>query len=215
MAERPVIFSAPMVRAILEGRKTQTRRVLKVTTPVGERVLITSPYERAIVDLGQDDVARGEFHYLSTDGLSGPYRLPAAPGDLLWVRETWADPTDQVVVYRANWREDALARGLDNIPETDRDVRWRPSIHMPRWASRITLRVTDVRVERLQDISEADAVAEGFIHSRDPSGDGTDSRELFAMLWNAIHSPAAWDANPWVAAISFERVHHPRAEKAA
>jgi hypothetical protein len=204
MTDRPIIFSAAMVRALLEGRKTQTRRIYKV--PAGSYV------EQGRV-------------WAMTDGCAyGDKALPYAPGDRLYVREAhalWADDesrraaqliegSDDPCIYRADFHDgaDCLAMGGD---------RWRPSIHMPRWASRITLTVTEVRVQRLQDISEADAVAEG-IQKGEPTGElsrllgcvwGFDgfrySNPVVAYrdLWNSLHGPDAWDANPWVVAVSF------------
>lgn len=227
--ERPIIFSAPMVRAILEGRKTQTRRVLKIITPTGQRVPITSPLERAIVDLGPSDIADGEFHYLSTNGLSGPYRLPAAPGDRLWVQETWAryqtvnhvwrpdgrafsEVSDGFAGYRADGHDTIedfrthvrLMNGCDLEHVEIEGDRWRSPIHMPRWASRITLEVTGLRVERLQEISEEDAMAEGWPGAETDLGFArAKPLQWFSALWDSIHGPGSWDANPWVAAVSF------------
>jgi hypothetical protein len=130
-------------------------------------------------------------------GCRCPY---GAPGDLLWVRETWAGHASGVD-YAADFA--AVSR-----PQAGP---WRPSIHMPRWASRITLRITDIRVERLQDISEDDARAEGAEPCTSTGWHGQNivvmtARELFAELWNKINGPGAWNENPWVWAISFERV---------
>lgn len=188
--ERPILFSAPMVRAILDGRKTQTRRVVK---------------------MGRWRLADGveEFAPPLTDC---PY---GAPGDRLWVRETWA-----------------AHRHEDSLPPRDcsREVRfyfechkrqhgsnprigkWRPSIHMPRWHSRITMAITSVRVERLNDISEADAIAEGILKSGD-GWRGADGLPWFASpvgayrsLWESINGAGSWDANPWVWVVEFKRV---------
>lgn len=195
MTERPIRFSAPMVRAILEGRKTQTRRVIKITGVSGKKVSITSPDER-LIELESGEFQAGVFHYLSTGGLSGPYRLPWKRGDTLWVKETFA--TDGVVVRYA---------ATDDIHELRKK---KPSIFMPRWASRITLKVTDVRVQRLQEISNTDAIAEGCgVTWSNPHPEKT--REpfpclVFRDLWASIHTMASWEANPWVAAITFERV---------
>ena len=211
MTERPILFSAEMVRAILEGQKTQTRRKMKpAKAKRPKRWLI-------------DDAA--------VNGLVCPY---GQPGDMLWVRETWAHYQTVNHVWRSEGRafdevSDGLAGyradGHDSIEDFRAHVRlmsgcdlehviingdrWRPSIHMPRWASRITLRITDVRVERLQDISEDDARAEGC----EPVGwiDETDVgmssyREGFTRLWNTINGVGAWEANPWVWVIEFERV---------
>lgn len=196
MADRPIIFSAPMVRALLDGRKTQTRRVL------------THSCDEAPAFVHQGVIT-------ALDEMDRPYRWPKSHsiGDRLWVREAhsiWADAesaaaaqciegTDEPCIYRADYQE-----GTESEPMGGSG--WRPSIHMPRWASRITLTVTDVRVQRLREISEADAVAEGVdaVTLDDvPRQAAMSRRSDFASLWNSIHGPGAWDANPWVCAITF------------
>lgn len=185
---RPIIFSAPMVRAILADEKTQTRRVC------------SGNWLRCLDPDDEDD------RWTAT--LACPYGWP---GDRLWVRETLYT-SDGDVFYRA----DDLAVDCDDQPETDH---WKlsgqtiPSIFMPRWASRITLEITDVRVQRLQAISEADAQAEGVTAALfaqlwpslplPPAAD-----HAFAHLWDSINAKRGfgWDANPWVWAISFRRV---------
>lgn len=150
MKERPILFSAPMVRAILEGRKTQTRRLVK------HKHLTEETHARAL-QVG----CRKAIDELSE--LPCPY---GAVGDRLWVQESWAagcceSPTEITCAPSAmNPRETALYYAACNYPQTQ--FKWRPSIHMPRWASRITLEVIGVRVERLQEISEIDAIAEGI-----------------------------------------------------
>lgn len=216
MTERPIIFSAPMVRALLAGRKTQTRRVLK---PQPNRLN------------GGKPLNDGYGNYSVADGWR-PYRF--RKGDRLWVRETWTPETDRGIGYPPphddgrpiRWDKDEEDvrywtqphyRATDPEPDlvyADSDgptCRWRPSIHMPRWASRLTLVVTNVRAQRLQDISDDDAIAEGV----EPWGSGTAFVQLedaqtystvrgcFAALWDSIHGPEAWAANPWVVAISF------------
>lgn len=197
MRERPILFSAPMVRAILEGRKTQTRLVMKhqpqrvIVPGLGPMLAIQQP--------------RGENRWLWPNArdeiiASCPY---GAPGDRLWVRETWGLHQQQFdhechdVIYRAD----------DQRPSVDR---WRPSIHMPRWASRIDLEVTGVRVERLQDISSDDATAEGWPHVA-TGGVGAPLAEAypigwFANLWESINGAGSWNANPWVWAVEFRLV---------
>jgi hypothetical protein len=142
------------------------------------------------------------------------------PGDLLWVRETWGAvwPADEPVPLRQceiEYRADLPPGCTDRPGEWPADEgngpevpKWRPSIHMPRWASRITLRITDIRVERLQDITENDAKAEGCDPVVHPDGavDCGTRKTTFAKLWNHINGPGAWDENPWVWVISFERV---------
>jgi hypothetical protein len=203
MTDRPIIFSAPMVRALIDGRKTQTRRVLK---------LDPAPVEYDGMWMWKSGIRWG--------AVSNPTYppLPYATGDRLWVREvcaTWALSDYRSAVYRA----DETDTEWDNVKHDARTGAWklRSPIHMPRWASRLTLTVTDVRVQRLQEISEADAKAEGVEHDAESQGwwgcaangvGGATPRfstaELaFRDLWNSIHGPDAWDANPWVAAVTF------------
>ena len=170
MKERPIIFSAEMVQAILDGRKTQTRRVMKV--PPREINGVGIVYESDKCPYGQ-------------------------PGNRLWVRETWAYwgsiETPEAIIYR-----------------TDGDkagVRWRPSIYMPRKYSRITLEVTGVRVERVQDISHRDALAEGV--SYDVSQDDGAPVPRFQKLWDSINAKRgySWDKNPWVWVVEFKEAN--------
>lgn len=181
MTDKPILFSAPMVRAILDGRKTQTRRVLK-PQPVNS--------------------------FLEC-------RLRYAPGDRLWVREAvcW--------VSARGWKYRADQEDLSDYEADGERGRWRPSIHMPRSASRLTLTVTDVRVQRVQEISEADAVAEGIERLKSGRGyyDPTQShgavslghfcskaKAAFSLLWDSINASRgySWDANPWVVALTFD-----------
>jgi hypothetical protein len=211
MADRPIIFSGPMVRALIEGRKTQTRRVIK------------------------KPAALDALSVFGADFLTLPGNIDLigyAPGDRLYVREAHA------LLPRTAYRGSI---GTGSIAQTEHPTdgysaavfregfdrsgppRWRPSIHMPRWASRLTLTVTDVRVQRLHDISEADAVAEGIVpvtrHFPPLQGVPHQLRErtiyewsggwsvraadAYAVLWNSLHGPDAWDANPWVVALTF------------
>lgn len=180
--ERPILFSAPMVRAILEGRKTQTRRVAKPRE-------VTAAITRGL--MGGTNPAFGPCPY-------------GQPGDRLWVRETWRIErrgSDYFIDFAADTGSPSMTRTVvvDAEALATKNMRWRPSIHMPRWASRITLDVKTVRVERLQDISEADANAEGGLSLRGPN--------CFQCLWESINGPDSWDANPWVWVIEFERVN--------
>jgi hypothetical protein len=177
MSEKPILFSGPMIRAILEGRKTMTRRVI-VPQPTAFR-------------FGRPVKGDGE----SVRELKCPY---GQPGDRLWVRETWSrDPSGDSVFYRAG----SPGYAGSWITGTPVDA-WRPSIFMPRALSRILLEMTAVRVERVQDISEEDAKAEGS-----PWEDCWMSyRQSFEALWNSINASRGygWDANPWVRAIEFK-----------
>lgn len=215
MGDKPIIFSAPMVRALLDGRKTQTRRVLPKSHP-------RFPHHNQInMDVLCFDPKRPEAWYWDGvhDRVGASYPLRYAVGDRLYVREqcaTWGrglerEPVEFPVVYAADDAEwDDIKHDARNSKTGD-EWKIRPSIHMPRWASRLTLTVTDVRVTRLQDISEADAAAEGCECDTDGWRDylfpstqccGT-ARESYRTLWNSLHGPDAWDANPWVVAVSF------------
>lgn len=190
MKERPILFSGPMVRAIIEGRKTQTRRVIK---PQPERV------EYLHVGGGV------EWPCCPTvDGCMKAMHCPyGVPGDSLWVRETWADRfQDDWYIYRA-----------DNNPE-HAGVKWKSPIHMPRRASRITLPIVNVRAERLQDITHNDVFAEGCPIDTKASGcvagEWQTDRKMkaaawFADLWNSINGKKhPWDSNPWVWVIEWD-----------
>lgn len=243
--ERPILFSGAMVRAILDGTKTQTRRVVKPQPNAGPN--------GEMVDLG------GGWGLLDGD-LSGEWRCPyGAPGDRLWVRESWQDvhplqadgrysqegragiPGPPPVAYRTIYRADGeyarlhfqreaplhpyreLCSGSscerDHVHPEERYTGWCPSIHMPRWASRLTLEITDVRAERVQAISEADARAEGVERHDDdgatyygPFGKGHASAVVeFRRLWDSLNAARGhgWDANPWVWAITFRRLVAP------
>lgn len=199
MADRPIIFSAPMVRALLDGRKTQTRRVLNpqpyAAVAGWQKVFAEPPYFEAL------DHAGKPLPCAVPDGKDScsPYpKLRYALGDRLYVREAHAFDGPTVRYY-----------ATDDVHELRRK---RPSIFMPRWASRLTLTVTDVRVQRLCDISLGDCWAEGCETARDliktkviPQGAALPFAE-FRDLWNSLHGPDAWAANPWVCAISF-KVH--------
>ena len=194
MTDRPILFSAPMVRALLEGRKTQTRRLLKLRG------------HKRFSDFGPSDTPGYEWHFRRADGCWCDHRqsdlpLPYAIGDRLWVKEEW-----QVSGLGYGVKLPIPGMGRLHYSATDDGAwkdywgRWRSSLHMPRWASRLTLTVNDVRVQRLQDISEADAIAESVqIHC------GSDGAKVeFEHIWNSINGPEAWDANPWVVALTFE-----------
>jgi len=208
MKEKPIIFSGPMVRAILEGRKTQTRRVIK-------------PQPRAIggKDLwefnggffvGDDDMRSHLFHdWYGNDKC--PYGGVYGDGssDVLWVRETFTLTQFNEPVYRADARDKRGNRWNSIEPgDPDKEVIWKPSIHMPRWASRISLPLTAVRVERLQDISNNDALAEGTPDLRTIENNW-ELRDCFAHLWNSINGKKpgrTWEDNPWVWVLEWKEV---------
>lgn len=205
-----ILFKGPMVRALLNGNKTQTRRVVDRVTGLGQVTCFegseTTGYDFALRD------RRDMWNEFREDDLLKlcPYGVP---GDELWVRETWApvspfDPSPETgAFYRADYLDDPHGPDGEKSPE-GRYRTWCPSIHMPRWASRITLEVTGVRVERLNDISEADAIAEGCdvdLLAR-PELTGTVAKICFRHLWESINGPDSWDANPWVWVVEFKQV---------
>lgn len=211
MKERPILFSAPMVRALLDGSKTQTRRaVRKQFADDAEVAEVSATTSEGWQTSGHSGLWWDDAGACLDDAVRCPY---GKPGDRLWVRETFnrTNPGGDtgIYFYRA-----------DNNPAYE-DAIWKPSIFMPRWASRITLEITAVRVERLQDISYEDALAEGVADARpllgntEPShGETADetSRRLrwpqreYELLWNKINGVGAWNKNPWVWCVSFKRV---------
>lgn len=206
--ERPILFNGEMVRAVLDGRKTQTRR--PVTHDLAKPpYFFTGRTEESLGYPASEGHMWFELSYCGNEGSTSFIRSPWGVGDLLWVRETWAhvpktayagsegvtqvlDPTDEYMaaVFRADWGRSAPGR-------------WKPSIHMPKWASRIKLRVKRVWVERVQDISEADANAEGVKPVWvDPCIESY--ADGFLETWDSVYGN--WSANPWVWCCEFERV---------
>lgn len=197
MRERPILLNADMVRAVLNGSKTQTRRTVKF--PLRDK--------NFGCELSGNELA-GELS-------AGNYwNCPfGQPGDRLWVRETFSvvprtayaasegvqqvicpDDTHDAAIFRASWEHSTGG------------IRWRPSIHMPRWASRITLEITGVRVERLASVSNDDARAEGYPAERAANGGGLDAWLWFRDLWDGIYPEQSFKVNPWVWVIEFQRV---------
>lgn len=194
MKERPILFSGPMVRALLDRRKTQTRRVVK---PQPESV----------------DRKAGKLVPYAGDGafLAEHLRCPyGVPGDRLYVRETWKSlpgpslsrPYDPATEREFGELPRVLYRADPAFGESACEKGWKPSIHMPRWASRLTLEITGVRVERLQDITAHDCIAEG-IASRGILASALMYTEDYADLWQSINGPDSWAANPWVWVLDF------------
>lgn len=234
MKERPILFKGQMVRAILDGRKTQTRRVVK-PQPSDE----FSPSSRLVVGYNPTKVDRhgeeypGESVYGVADDSEGYICPYGVPGDRLWVRETWGElahingqdpskhgfvhvcgPDERCIIYR----EEAIRHGFEW--DDDTDSRWRPSIHMPRLASRLTLEVVAVRVERLNEITCGDCYAEGFPF---PSIEDTaphhkmarvsQSCDWYRDLWDSINAAKhPWASNPWVWVVEFRRLEAPIAQ---
>jgi hypothetical protein len=190
MAEmKPIIFSTPMLQAILEGRKTQTRRVIT-----------NIPGHGRITDLGESETPGykwcfrdKKFLWHEVNEIKSPYKT----GDILWVRETWADMHFVADILGHDRPETKYLYMADYSYETFDSTKWRPSLFMPREAARIFLEVKSVRVERLQEISEADANAEDFCFGCD----------WFHDYWDSLNAKRGygWDSNPWVWVIGFER----------
>lgn len=234
MADKPILFSGPMVRALLAGSKTQTRRVLK-PKPSAFAGNPVPPEGRSWVAKSRDEpyfaMHDDQVHWCWWDEYNrqGPdwIKLRIAKGDRLYVREAWRCngwATDvATVMYRASEDEGYTAMTEQYPVGGKKPMRvtgtWRPGIHMPRWASRLTLTVTDVRVERLQDCTEADALAEGMTQATAEAIMGPDELALYAAthivcpeargrilyetIWDHINGAGAWALNPWVAAYSF------------
>lgn len=235
MTDRPIIFSAPMVRALLAGRKTQTRRILgdKVPPPPDPVDLAWParkpwPYLDAYCSgtrTPENPRGMGEnwAWWTRDDRPCEQFRVGYVPGDRLWVREAviiappgWTNTPANPMGPR--WQEVGYLADTPNgeLSETAREygLKASPSIHMPRWASRLTLNVTDVRVQRLQEISEEDAKAEGCgpVIPDDVKDHplakhiGPPAINAFAAVWERLHGetgPKSWESNPWVVAISF------------
>ena len=223
MKERPILFNGPMVRAILEGRKTQTRRVVRPSKRWPQYTICKPD--------GMTDAHSVWWHGPEYDRVGVSMDCPfGQPGDRLWVRETWAgsgnedghpidadgnlvEMRDAQIFYRADTTPGPY--GCDLLPDGSHYFdSWRPSIHMPRWASRILLEVVSVRVERLQEISYDDAEAEGIEQRWTCLNPGTgsyahanDVHDDFRSLWGSIATPGAtWADNPWVWAVEFKAV---------
>ena len=215
--ERPILFSAPMVCAILEGRKTVTRRAVKIQP-------------RSKGDIGSYGIGQPFIRHPNPTKRNPecPY---GRPGDRLWVRETHKISTGKVgdsqacVRYQADGDYQAKVMPQPETAGPRTFDRTRPSIHMPRWASRILLEITDVRVERLQDINEQQALAEGVVGVDFRPDDGfpmcrgymvgpddgkspleTHAAKAFAGLWRSTNGAENWDTNPWVWVVEFKRI---------
>lgn len=205
--ERPILFSAPMVRAILDGRKTQTRRLCK---PLLQSFPYASRAKNGLFTFWHRADPNGKWFEDCTDPFDCPYGVP---GERLWVREAWQqvyeiDGGKKIMPTPAEVSYGQLMYAAD-CPDGVHPPRWRQSIHMPRWASRITLELVDVRVQRLTSMSWVDAVAEGI---KDPRRSAlrthpeTGCVEQFATLWDSINGPGSWASNPWVWALTFRRI---------
>ncbi|MCG7388729.1 hypothetical protein [Pantoea sp. ACRSB] len=204
MRERPILLNADMVRAVLNGSKTQTRRIITPQPKLTERSGFE--WKGYLFGAGSDDreTNRNFSHVKCPFG---------QPGDRLWVRETFSvvphtayaasegvqqvicpDDSHEAAIFRAGWEHSTGG------------IRWRPSIHMPRWASRITLEITGVRVERLASVSNDDARAEGYPAERAADGSNIDPWLWFRDLWDGIYPEQSFKVNPWVWVIEFKRM---------
>ena len=231
MRERPIIMSAPMVRAILAGTKTQARRVVKLPANARDVQYYAPPGGVPLAGWADPGI-----NYWTHDGdrFDDDTGMPVltnhidpcpygVPGDRLWVRETWLEldrdgyvemdqPRDVLTTRHGYPRRNGVAYRAEcdadgESARAELGYKWRSPIHMPRWASRITLEITGVRVERLNDISEADAMAEGASPVLVPP-DGGDQPHVvgYRDLWESINGAGSWDANPWVWVVAFRRV---------
>jgi len=222
MKYRPILFSAPMVRALLDGSKTQTRRVVNLNDRLGR---FDKDGYHAVTD---STIVRTSWTPSTIQKVVDcPY---GQPGDRLWVRETFTDLQDTGIEYRPIpsvplkryvFAADIKLGSHEDEARKEFGIKWRPSIFMPRTASRITLEVTGVRVERLQDISEVDCIAEGIERSEeyptlwkrgDLYGDQNTvqitgfPKLAYRSIWEAISGHESWHANPWVWVVEFKQV---------
>lgn len=198
-AERPILFSAPMVRALLDGSKTQTRRTVKPQPSI-----VHAAYEDGSIDT----------NLIFRKGDNRIYCPYGQPGDRLWVRESFDflptggndQPQACEIVYWATGSTEPREAPVDYNPMIYGHEKIRPSIHMPRWASRITLEIVSVRVERLHACNEVDAIAEGAPWAACGAPQEGSHKAGYAQLWEQINGPGSWDLNPWVWVIEFKRV---------
>ncbi|EPG4008694.1 hypothetical protein I9Y56_002491 [Providencia stuartii] len=220
MKERGIIFNSEMVRAILDGRKTQTRRIMKPQPKTNENGGLSWPSNicQSMINI-KDMMQDNDGVWAGIAGIACPH---GRVGDRLWVRETWMpdaprdgswgdiefygckDSTLNMIPERFRSPEHCIYRASWKGPEL---VGWIPSIHMPHWASRIALGITNIRVERLQSISDDDFKAEGYPLERALTGGSTDAFCWFRHLWDSVSKPDCnFESNPWVWVIEFKRV---------
>lgn len=243
MKERGILFKGRLVRAILDGSKTQTRRIVKPQPPSPEEVRKKAGIDyHLFTDNIMPNIWRIAGSVWAVRDLMGPdaskapqWKCPyGIPRDRLWVRETWAPAdfilkgydldTPEIIAYQADKTARTELGSIDTYAWNWNMMKWKPSIHMFRWASRIDLEITDIRVERIQDISEGDARAEGIDwaapqftqeqpdehpHEVGYNRSGASfARDNFRRLWDSINAKRGfgWDANPWVWVITFRRI---------
>jgi hypothetical protein len=206
MNELGMLFNAPMVRALLDGRKTQTRRPMK-----------KQPESQPVLCSNVTNGCRPSWVYKTQMGSHYELCPFGDVGDRIWVRETfWHQPASYEEICGVKFQEENEVTLYRADGKDWTGVKWTPSIHMPRWASRLTQEITDVRVQRLQEISEEDAIAEGVhldeveSYRRQAVVNGfllrgdSPARCAYAALWENINGIGSWDANPWLWAISFK-----------
>jgi hypothetical protein len=222
MNEKPILFSAPMVRAILEGRKTQTRRAMN-PQPSDEFHPHVGRYHRTMIDGRSGEAYPSEEQYFGVSDEREDYVCKfGEPSDRLWVKETFRAEELDIDSFAGTAGTDGIRFAADGkfqaIENTEAAAEkwcaayangkwqdhWRPSIFMPRWASRITLEIVSVRVERLQDISIEDAIAEGY--PADAEANGVSPMEWYCAVWSAINGLESWEKNPWVWVIEFKKI---------
>lgn len=230
--ERPILFNAEMVKAILSGNKTQTRRIMRRQPDAVEyfkRGEVTADTDAKHAILRCYDNPKGFKNCASGWSADATYKTPFSEfnvGDQLWVRETFCygridefDSTEPAARYLyvddsgdycglpvyPIYKQYVISEGIE-----DDEVKWKPSIHMPRWACRIVLEITKIRIERLQDITKEDAKAEGFDYSTHPSaikmGYAVGARTNFRHTWEEIYGTTSWNQNPWVWVVEFKVV---------
>lgn len=215
MKEHPILFSGPMVKAILDGRKTQTRRVIKPQPPHWK--WNHDQWDERCINVSLNDDNDG-YYVICSYGKAG---------DHLWVRETWdfRDLYPSFDKYLISYGADGEQREVKGVSAWNPIVynypRWRPSIHMPRWASRLTLEIVNIRVEHVQEIKTEDVRAEGIVQTQDgywlaplagvPDFPWEWAQPAYASLWNDINDKRGygWDINPWVWVIEFKMVGEP------
>lgn len=203
----PILFNTDMVRAILDRRKTNTRRAVKGFIPDDSIWGYTAFTPKGYIS------CRGTF----ADGYGEKFfRLPCRKGDILYVRETWSYDVGGIYIYKASYAENFT--GNKDVDSIGNKIKWRPSIHMPKQAARIGLKVTDVRVERLQCMNTGDFLAEGVVirpeAHNDPENVIGQARAAFVQIWDSMVKKSeinqyGWEADPWVWVIEFERCEKP------
>lgn len=196
---KPILFNTEMVKAILNGEKTMTRRIVRPQPPA-----------TTVVRHRADS---WDWTFWADNDCGHPMRQPYKPGDILWVRETWRKTGVLIQPYAYRADEDRLHLVGEDGQRLSVMYRWRPSIHMPKEAARLFLRVTEIRAERLQDITSNDCAKEGVEREAISAVGEEFARGIFSDIWDNTVKPTdapcyGWKANPWVWVIEFERVGH-------